>query len=115
MEDDPWRSPLYALVHDDLEYTGQSEEERASELASAWMGPGPWPLRFNVDISNVYGMLRPTNMNRKGNITVCHVLKVIIRVEKGDTGETDGTKKRKLFDIVIQYPVHLLSVSIYLA
>ena len=111
-EEDPRKSPLYTLVHEDLEYTGQSEEERASELASQWMGPGPWPLRFNVEISNPYGMLRPTSMNKKGNITVCHALKVIIRVEKGDTVDVDGSKKRRVYDIVIQYPVHLLSVSV---
>ena len=113
LREDLRKSPLYALVRDDLEYTGQSEEERASELASEWMGPGPWPLRFNVDISSAYNMLRPTNMNKKGNITVCHALKVIIRVEKGTTGDSDGSKK-KLYDIVVQYPVHLLSVSIYI-
>ena len=111
-EEDPRRSPLYALAREDLEYTGQSEEERASELASEWMGPGPWPLRFNVEISNARNMLRPTSMNKKGNITVCHALKVIIRVEKADTGDVEGLKKRKVYDIVVQYPVHLLSVSI---
>jgi len=113
-EEDPRKSPLYTLVHEDLEHTGQSEEERASELTSEWMGPGPWPLRFNVEISSAYNALRPTNMNRKGNITVCHALKVIIRVEKEDAKDTDGPRKKK-YDIVIQYPVHLLSVSIHIA
>ncbi|KAF9643117.1 hypothetical protein BDM02DRAFT_3132643 [Thelephora ganbajun] len=106
-EEDPQRSPLYALVREDLEYTGQSEEERATELASEWIGPGPWPLRFNVKVSSTYGILHPTNMNKKGNITVSHALKVIIRVEKGSTGDEDP--KKKVYDIVIQYPVHLLS------
>jgi len=114
-EEDPRKSPLYALVREDLEYTGQSLEERASELTSEWMGPGPWPLRFNVEIPNTYRALRPTNMNRKGNITVCHALKVIIRVEKGDTGDADDSKKKRVYDIVIQYPVHLLSVSFHIA
>ena len=114
-EEDPRKSPLYALAREDLEYTGQSEGERASELASEWMGPGPWPLRFNVEISTAYNMLRPTNMNKKGDITVCHTLKLIIRVEKGVTGDGDESKKRKLYDIVVQYPVHILSVSICVA
>lgn len=110
-DEDLRKSPLYTLVREDLKYTGQSEGERASELASEWMGPGPWPLRFNVEILGSYGILHPTNMNKKANITVCHTLKVIIRVEKGDSDDADGSKK-KVYDIVIQYPVHLLSVSI---
>jgi len=110
-DEDPRRSPLYRLVHEDLEHTGQSEQERASELTSEWMGPGPWPLRMNVAIPSSYGLLHPTNMNMKGNITVCHVLKIIIRAEKGDTGGVEDSKK-KTYDIVIQYPFHLLSVSV---
>ncbi|KAF9777874.1 hypothetical protein BJ322DRAFT_1176291 [Thelephora terrestris] len=110
-ETDPHKSPLYALAREDLEYTGQSEEERAVELAAEWMGPGPWPLRFNVEIFNTYGALRPTNMNKKGNITVSHTLMITIRVEKTPAGEGggDGSKKKKMYDIIIQYPIHLLS------
>ena len=110
-EEDPRKSPLYHLVHEDLEYTGQSEEERASQLTSEWMGPGPWPLRMNVEIAGTYGSLHPTNMNQQGNITVCHILKIIIRAEKGDAGGTEDSKK-KMYDIIIQYPFHLLSVSV---
>ncbi|KAF9783668.1 hypothetical protein BJ322DRAFT_1196431 [Thelephora terrestris] len=62
---DPHKSPLYALAREDPEYTGQSEEERVAELAAEWMGPGPWPLRFNVENFNTYGALRPTNMKKK--------------------------------------------------
>lgn len=112
-EEDPRRSPLYRLVHEDLEYSGQSEQDRASQLTSEWMGPGPWPLRMNVEISSSYGSLHPTNMNKKGNITVCHVLKIIIRAEKGDTGSAEDSKK-KTYDIIIQYPIHLLSVSVHI-
>ena len=113
-EEDFRESPLYALAREDLEYCGQREEERALELAADWMGPGPWPLRFNVEILNNLGFLRPTTMNKKGNITVSHTLGVVIRVEKGDTveGDGDGLKKKKMFDITIQYPIHLLSVSL---
>jgi hypothetical protein len=112
-EEDPRKSPLHALAHEDLTYSGQSEGERASQLTAEWMGPGPWPLRFNVEILDTCGSLRPTSMNKKGNITVSHVLMVIIRVEKGDSGETEADgKKKKMYDIIIQYPIHLLSVSI---
>ena len=63
-----------------------SEEEHASELALEWMDPGPWPLQFSVEISGAYSTLHPTSMNKKGNITVCHTLKIIIWVEEGISG-----------------------------
>jgi len=110
-EEDPRKSPLYNLIHEDLVYTGQSQEERASQLTSEWMGPGPWPLRLNVEIASTLGSLHPTTMNKEGNITVYHVLKIIIRAEKGDIGGAEDSKK-KMYDIVIQYPIHLLSVSV---
>ena len=111
IEEDLRKSPLYKLVHEGLDYNGQTKEERASELISEWMGPGPWPLRFNVEIASTrLGSLRPTNMNKEGNITVCHVLKIIIRVQKEDVDHAEDSKK-KMYDIVIQYPFHLLSVS----
>lgn len=114
-EGDPRKSPLYALLREDFLFSGGDEVESASELTAEWMGPGPWPLRFNVEIINNYGALRPTNMNKKGNITVSHVLTIIIRVEKGSVDEEDGEspKKHKLYDIIIQYPIHLLSVSTF--
>jgi len=66
---------------------------------------------MNVEISNNCGSLRPTSMNKKGNITVCHVLKIIIRAEKENAGGAEDSKK-KTYDIIIQYPFHLLSVSV---
>ena len=43
------------------------------------------------------------------------VLKIIFRVERGDDEALDPTTgKRKLFDIVVQTPVHILSVCSWL-
>ena len=112
-EEDPQKSPLYSLVHGDLEYTGQSEEERATQLASEWMGPGPWPLRMNVEIPSTCGSLHATNMNKKANITIHHTLKIIIRVEKEGIGHGEHSRK-EMYEIVVQYPLHLLSVSVFI-
>jgi len=99
-------SPLYALVSDDLQYTGQTIEERASELRTEWKGPGPWSLRFDLEVPKAYGGPRPTDMGKTGGITVSHLLTVIIRAEKGNTG---GVQGRKGYDIILRYPIHLLS------
>ncbi|KAI0311490.1 hypothetical protein OF83DRAFT_755726 [Amylostereum chailletii] len=91
-------SPMYALV-------GPDDEE--SEMAAMFMGPGPWSMHVEVPLPS---SLHPTNKNKKSNIAVTHMLKITMRVERGDDLHKDAkTNKRKLFDIVVQTPVHILS------
>lgn len=94
-------SPLYPLI---------SPEEDESEVASQLMGPGPWSFHQELKLPASCGAMHFTNKNRRANITVSHVLKVVLRVERGDDSFVDKNGKRKLFDIVIQTPVHILSV-----
>jgi hypothetical protein len=59
-----------------------------------------------------YSLIHFSNRNRKSNVTVNHILKISSRVERGDGEATDPlTKKPKLFDILVQMPVRILSVS----
>ncbi|KAJ7782650.1 hypothetical protein B0H16DRAFT_1670974 [Mycena metata] len=95
------KSPLLALTEpgDDL-----------SELASEWMGPGPWTFHQELQLPRSCARLRFTNKNKRSNMTVTHLLKCVMRVERGDDSAIDAkTGKRKLFDIVVQTPVHILS------
>ncbi|KAJ7772092.1 hypothetical protein DFH07DRAFT_953375 [Mycena maculata] len=81
-----------------------------SELASEWMGPGPWTFHQELQLPPSCTMLRFTNKNKRSNMCVTHVLKCSIRIERGDDVAMDPkTGKRKLFDIVVQTPVHILS------
>ncbi|KAI0776243.1 hypothetical protein BD413DRAFT_263574 [Trametes elegans] len=80
------------------------------EIVSSLMGPGPWTIRKNLQLPKTGESLHTTNKNRRSNISVSHMLKVIFRVERGDDYAVDPqTGKRKLFDIVVQTPVHILS------
>ncbi|KAJ6631582.1 hypothetical protein B0H10DRAFT_1772333 [Mycena sp. CBHHK59/15] len=95
------KSPLLAFTApgDDL-----------SELASEWMGPGPWTFHQDLRLPSSCGVLRFTNKNKRSNMCVTHLLKCVMRVERGDNEAMDmNTGKRKLFDIVVQTPVHILS------
>lgn len=99
-------SPLYALVNQ------PSTEAELSELASNLMGPGPWTFHQELQLPKSCNTMHFTNKNRRSNIVVSHMLKVVIRVERGDDMHVDSrTGKRKLFDIVVQTPVLILSVS----
>ncbi|KAG6920198.1 hypothetical protein DXG01_004967 [Tephrocybe rancida] len=96
-------SPLYALV---------TPDDDPSEMASALMGPGPWVFHQDLPLPTSCSQMRITNKNRQSNMVISHQLKCVMRVERGDDIHIDSkTGKRKFFDIVIQTPVHILSVS----
>ncbi|KAF9031228.1 hypothetical protein BDZ89DRAFT_1131959 [Hymenopellis radicata] len=109
--------PILPLESDDPEAFRQSPlhtligpEDDISEMASSLMGPGPWSFHQDLKLPNSCRLLHFSNKNKKSNIVVSHVLKCIIRVESGDPTSMDPkTGKKKLFDIVVQTPVHILS------
>lgn len=112
--------PLLPLHTDNLETfkasalggTFESDDELSSAVSSL-MGPGPWTITKDIPLPATCADLHFTNKNRKSNFTVSHTLKVIFRVQRGDDKEIDPkTKTRKMFDIVVQTPIHILSVSL---
>jgi hypothetical protein len=97
------KSPLYAVCPPGAD---------ASEMASTLMGPGPWTFQQDLKLPGSCSELRFTNKNKRSNIMVTHMLKVLMRVERGDEKEVDPkTGKKRLFDIIVQIPVQILSVS----
>ncbi|KAF4598682.1 hypothetical protein EYR38_007090 [Pleurotus pulmonarius] len=87
-----------------------TRNEDPSEMASNFMGPGPWTFHHDLQLPTSCNILHFTNKNRRGNIVITHMLKCVIRIERGDDKHLDPkTGKRKLFDIVIQTPVQILS------
>jgi arrestin-related trafficking adapter 3/6 len=113
--------PILPLESDDPEAFRESPlhillgpDDDPSEMASSLMGPGPWTFSHEVSLPASCGSLQISTKNKKSNITVTHTLKVIFRVERGDDSELDTkTGKRKLYDIVMQTPVHILSVRYF--
>ncbi|THG97549.1 hypothetical protein EW026_g4480 [Hermanssonia centrifuga] len=89
-----------------------SSDEDFSDIISNLMGPGPWSIRKDIELPKSCNEIHFTNKNKKSNVTISHTLKVIFRVQRGDDQEMDlPTGKRKMFDIVVQTPIHILSVS----
>jgi arrestin-related trafficking adapter 3/6 len=111
--------PLLPLHSDNLEAFKSSalggtftSEDDLSEAISNLMGPGPWTIQKDIPLPTSCNELHFTNKNKKSNIIISHTLKVIFRVQRGDDQEIDPqTGKRKMFDIVVQTPIHILSVS----
>lgn len=109
--------PLLPLSPDNIEalknsglYSDTSDDD-LSEVISNLMGPGPWNIQKAIPLPKSCDELHFTNKNKKSNIVISHTLKIIFRVQRGDDQEIDAqTGKRKMFDIVVQTPVHILSV-----
>jgi hypothetical protein len=96
-------SPLHNML---------TPDDDESEKAASFLGPGPWSFHHDLRLPESCSQLHFTNRNRMSNISVTHILKIVMRVERGDDQFVDPkTGKRKLFDIVLQTPVHILSVS----
>lgn len=113
----PKDAPILPLLTDDADGFQNSPNfelaepgDDLSELASSFMGPGPWSFHRELPIPQGSELLHFSNRNRRSNLTVTHVLKVTFRVQRGDDRDVDrNTGKRKMYDIVVQTPVHLLS------
>lgn len=120
LKDEHKGHPLLPLDSDNLEAFKKSplcegipEGEDLSDYISNLMGPGPWGIQKDVPLPKSCSELHFTNKNKKSNIIISHTLKVIFRVQRGDDSELDPqTGKRKMYDIVVQTPIHILSVRL---
>lgn len=104
-------SPLHAFVS-----SGQNEHD----IALGYAGFGPWVLRCDLTVPaaceglhastpSANGEGAPEN-GLKSNVRVDHLLRVMVRFERGDGEDWPGPKK-KLYDIVVSVPIRILSVS----
>ncbi|KAF5355180.1 hypothetical protein D9756_005473 [Leucocoprinus leucothites] len=98
------KSPLFTALSSQLQ-----NDIEASEMASSFMGPGPWTFHLDLKLPKSCSVIKPTNKNKRANMVVSHILKIVMRMERGDDKFMDQNGKRKMFDIVVQTPVHILS------
>ncbi|KZV97860.1 hypothetical protein EXIGLDRAFT_764061, partial [Exidia glandulosa HHB12029] len=114
-------SPLFPYVcYDPYASTGtdsdgnaknQPHTERRDDALVSMLSPdGPWMLHADLTIPQPCGRIHFTNRHPKSSLGVNHILKIVIRTERGDDKEIDAkTGRRKQFDIVVQTPIHILS------
>lgn len=101
-QDDPLayeRSPLATLRH-----LGSR-----SGVVSQLLGPGPWPISANLHLPADCTLFHPTSRSRDSTIHVTHALRFTMRLTRGDGSVDPKTNKRKLFEVVVRTPVHILS------
>ncbi|KAK4052432.1 hypothetical protein OIV83_002234 [Microbotryomycetes sp. JL201] len=73
---------------------------------------GPWYLESNLQIPDCSTKINFSTAHERANVAVSHVLKIMLRVERGDDEFLDSKGKRKLFDIIVESPLHLLSCRV---
>lgn len=71
---------------------------------------GPWKLEGAVKMPDCSGSVHFSSSNPQANITVLHSLKLCLRVEKGDETQRDAKGQIKRYDLVVEAPMHVLSV-----
>lgn len=100
--------PILPVMSDDIKAFRTSSlfpyVETEEPQTSSLLGPGPWTLRCNLDMSHKVKHLHRTHTNAMSNVSVTHVLRIVIKVQEG--GSTA--------DIVKEAPVHILSVRRFL-
>lgn len=81
----------------------QDDPELADDnmLANLLDPLGPWHLEQNLTVPDCSARVRFTTKHDKTNIATSHVLKVTIRVERGDDVAMDTKGRRKQFDIIM--------------
>lgn len=104
-------SPEHAALFTPYIDTSGLVSSTPDEALSSLMGPGPWVLSHDLQLPTDCGRVHFTYKHKSANIIVHHTLKIVFRVERGDNQAVDPKSgKRRLFDIVIQTPIQLLSV-----
>ncbi|GAA5968146.1 hypothetical protein JCM21900_001092 [Sporobolomyces salmonicolor] len=70
---------------------------------------GPWFLESHIQLPDCSSKITFSTQHEKANIAVSHVLKIVMRVERGDDEYLDSKGKRKAWDIIVEAPCHILS------
>ncbi|WFD43793.1 hypothetical protein MPSI1_002457 [Malassezia psittaci] len=99
-------SPLRPYV----EAAAESNAAQADSILVAPLDPnGPWELFMNLRVS--MAQQKKVNIScqhPRSNITVQHLLKITVRVERGDANPAShNEKQRRIVDIVIGVPITL--------
>ncbi|GAA5859063.1 hypothetical protein JCM8547_003988 [Rhodosporidiobolus lusitaniae] len=69
----------------------------------------PWQLDGYLQLPDCSTKISFSTHHDKANIAVAHNLKIMLRVERGDDEYLDSKGKRKLFDIIVETNLHILS------
>lgn len=90
--------------------TAESVEDQATALAAHLLLPdGPWHLHGTIKLPE--GVVHISTKHPMSNTIVRHCLKFFLRVERGDEDDLDSKGNKKQYDIIVEMPVTILSVS----
>ncbi|KAH8921169.1 hypothetical protein BT69DRAFT_355026 [Atractiella rhizophila] len=94
-------SPLKKLF-----VAGEGDETQVPSLADPL---GPWILEGELQLPDCQSNLHFSLVHEKALLAISHLLRIVIRVERGDDDHLDSKGQRKLWDVIIESPLHILS------
>lgn len=99
-------SPLAALakqayLNNPASHTFETEDTEDPMYASLLDPQGPWHFETVLKIPDCATKINFTTKHDKTNLTIGHVLKITLRVERGDDVANDDKGHRKQFDIIM--------------
>ncbi|KAK4699498.1 arrestin-related trafficking adapter 3/6, partial [Phenoliferia sp. Uapishka_3] len=97
-------------------FTDDAEVLKSHPLAAFFINPtssddstplcfdplGPWNLESVIKLPDCSAKLNFSTIHEKSNINISHILKIVLRVERGDDDFMDSKGKRKLWDVIIE-------------
>ncbi|KAM0790642.1 hypothetical protein ACM66B_004503 [Microbotryomycetes sp. NB124-2] len=120
IENKDQREPLLPVLNDDSDaildhplrefmISPTSSEDWTPQLLDPL---GPWHLESNLHLPDCSSKINFSTAHEHSNIAISHLLKIMLRVERGDDEYMDSKGRRKQFDIIIESPLHLLSCRV---
>ena len=101
----PYADPPPTLLSE-----SSATEHQAEALAHLLNLEGPWHLAGLLKVPLSY--LHVSHKHPTSFVTIKHSLKIFLRVEKGEDEVDPKTGRKKQFDIIIETPINVLSVSL---
>ncbi|GAA5823094.1 hypothetical protein JCM11251_007483 [Rhodosporidiobolus azoricus] len=111
------KEPLLPILSDDTHVIEQHplkeffiNPNSSDDATPSLLDPlSPWHLDGYLQLPECSTKINFSTHHDKSNIAVAHNLKIMMRVERGDDEYLDSKGKRKLFDIIVETNLHILS------
>ncbi|SCZ89070.1 BZ3500_MvSof-1268-A1-R1_Chr1-1g00932 [Microbotryum saponariae] len=84
--------------------------DTSDDTTPALLDPlGPWHIESYLQLPTCASKIAFSTHHEQSNIATSHIIKVMLRVERGDDEYLDSKGNRKLWDVIIESPIHILA------
>ncbi|SCV71612.1 BQ2448_3200 [Microbotryum intermedium] len=111
------KEPLLPILSDDPKAISDHpladffiNPDTSNDTTPALLDPlGPWHIESYLQLPTCASKIAFSTHHEQSNIATSHNIKVMLRVERGDDDYLDSKGNRKLWDVIIESPIHILA------